>query len=437
MSKRLSLLPLIALVILAGCGGSSSPTNPNQSSQPAYVEGLVFAGPGYAYAQSDSGAISGASVTLAEINTDGTLQTVSTAPVQTASDGTFRVAASVTGKSHLFAVAVRNTSTWRTVVSGTVEPGTTVLTQPLNDVSTTQADVYSQIVADGLGSSVSYSDAVLAVDSGLAAQIRGDAASIGQVAKALEDQADARSTFLADSTVGLSSTQIQQIETARAAAQTQFDAALNAAGTSTAAIQAALAAHEAADQAAFTNGGVRPHLFALAVEVGARRLRRSALLLGAQAQFRLLQLRARARAEAIEAVITAEFTALGAPSDVMNTLATAGTTLLTSISQAQNEAEILAAFSAYHLVVLQELKAVLNQNAVDLDALESNIGEVGGPKATLTSSADGATSSSQLASAYATFYRTVRSSVVGRLASLGATDIDAVAALLTVLDMIY
>ncbi|MHB9013297.1 MAG: hypothetical protein ACYC49_13875, partial [Ignavibacteriaceae bacterium] len=159
LRKLLSFFTIIfAIAILSGCS-KSSPTGP--SGSPATVEGRVTGSSSsmgkMQKSSSTQTGVQGATVILAMIKADGSLQTVSKAAVQTDANGKFDVETNLSGISNLVVIATQGASQWKAVITSQVQSGLKVYAEPLDDQTTIKTNIFIKAKENNDGN-VTYSE---------------------------------------------------------------------------------------------------------------------------------------------------------------------------------------------------------------------------------------------------------------------------------------
>jgi hypothetical protein len=226
-------------LFFSGCFRDESPTGGgNRNGMSATFEGRVQgdAAAGLGKRSSLDGGVEGAIVTVARINSDGSLETVSTAEAKADVQGRFSVKAAADGARELVVVARKNGREWKAVVSAKAEEGRTIACRPLNIESSIEADVLAKVRGAG-ASEVSFADIASRVDAEVAMQVEAHAET-GADAKAdaeawlsagLRAECKARTEALVSSAGGFTLAQIDKANEARMDAEARLEADLEAA----------------------------------------------------------------------------------------------------------------------------------------------------------------------------------------------------------------
>lgn len=422
------LIGLFAAAFVAGCSNDDNPVNNNPNS-PSKVQGRATDNSGFQKATGTQSSIEGATVILARVKADGTLETVSNASVQTDANGQFTVETDVDGESNLEVVATKGSNTWKAVVSATVKNGITVYAPPMNDETTVEADVYANIKASG-NTNVSFADIAANINSNVAAQVKGNATAISELAASIKAEIEAKEKAFMSAEIGGTQANWQAIVNANIQAQAQLERDLFVA-SSQADIDAAFESKANATINAYKNAGFDVSVYGKVFEPASRVFINSAASISASAKFAAEQRIAKLRAKIINFIVQAKFTAMGAAQAQMDAVISAATTLNASIDAATTSSEIVTAFDNYHTAVVNQLKITLNVDDATMATLESNIA---GFKATLKSSASASASTEVVVNAYMKFYSDIKTSTESVLSSATQAQITATAQLLIMLN---
>lgn len=420
-------ISILAMVFAAGCSKNNNPVNTN--GNPSKVQGKVTDNSGFGKTNSTQSSVEGAAVILAQIQADGSLKTVSNASVQSDINGQFTVETDLDGVSNLVVVATKGSSEWRAVVSATVKNGITVYAPPLNDETTVEAKVYASIKASG-NTTVTFSDVADFISAGVAAQVKGSASAMAQLAASITAEADARLSTFNSAEIGGTQAEWQAIVNARAQAQATLERDLLLA-TSQSDVDAAFNAYTNSTINAYVNSGLDVSAYAKVFEASSRVFINSASNISASAKFAAEKRVALLKAKIINFVVQAKFTAMGAAQAQMNSVISAAVTLNASINAAATADAIIAAFDTYHTAIVSQLNIVLGVNSSTMTTIESNIA---GFKATLKSSVSASASTSAVVNAYMKFYSDVKSTVQSNLSSASQLQIQATAQILILLN---
>lgn len=423
------LVTLLSVIFITGCSDNNNNPVDNNPDSPSKVQGKATNDSGFQKSQGTNSNIEGATVILARVKADGTLETVSNASVQTDVSGQYTVETNVDGESNLVVVATKGSGRWEAVVSSTVKHGITVFAPPMNDETTVEADVYASIKASG-NLTVSFVDIASTINSEIAAQVKGNASAMADLAASIKAEADAKVKTFAGSEVGGTQSEWQVIVNAKAQAQAQLERDLFVA-SSQSEIDAAFETYASATINAYNSAGLDVSAYGKVVEASSRVFINNASSLSTSAQFAANKRIAILKAKIINFVVQAKFTAMGASQAQLNTLITAAATLNASIKVSSTSSEIITAFDNYHTVVVNELRIILGIDATTMATLESNIA---GFKSTLKSSVSASASSDIIVNAYMKYYKDVKGIVESTLTTASQIELNATTQILILLN---
>ncbi len=437
-------LSIASALFLAGC--TKRGNNPVSSQQQSVVQGEVNGQQGLAKSgelagrngvrsvdASSSGSIGvqGATIALAEIQVDGSLKTVSTAPVTTDAQGRFSVKTNLDGVGDLVAVATQGTSQWEAIVSSEVRNGETVNCQPLTDQTTVQSQAYSKIVADGKGTEVTPADLQLFITPLVAANVMGNSNAIAQLASALEAEAGAQAT--AFSQFNITEAQIQSAATARQQAQASFESAMYAADGDSAADNVALQTYYAATVGAYVSAGIPIQTLAEVEDASCSALTNNTQSLSAGINFSVEQSSALVRAALAGQAVLAEMQAGGATQAEISSTDSANASLLANLNMAVSSTEISSAFESYHSAIVTQLLDMDSSDSSTVSGADAQIEAAGGAGSVLKAALNSASTTGAIVQAYMTFYGAV-STMMSGMGGMTTSQLDASTQILMILD---
>ncbi len=451
--SRSSIGKLYAAVLIsamtffaAGCSKNSS-TNPMISPGGASVQGDVIGGPGlmraghqqYFAPNSSSvphdppaGGVEGATVSLAQVQVDGSLKTVSTGSVKTDATGHFSINTDLNDVSDLVAVATEGSTQWEAMISGQVASGNAVECQPLTNQTTVAAQAYSRIVADGKSNGLTTSDLQVFVSPSVAASVTGNSSAIASLAAAIEDEETAQST--AFSQFSISAAQLAMATTAREQAQVELESALYSAAGDSSKDNSALGTYSATTIGAYIAAANIPvEVLAKTEEIACSSLVSSSASMSAGAQFSIEQSADLIRAGLIGEVIVTELEAGGATQSEVASADSADAGLLTAINLAISSGDLATAFANYHFAIMAQLQAMSGTGGSAVARADNDLNITGGPHATLENALVAASTSGAVVQAYMTFYASVGTMMQG-VGGMSGAQLDAATQILMLVD---
>ncbi len=436
MNIRIGLAAAVIVLsaTFVGCSKSNS-GNPVSSQQVATISGEVYGQQGLAKRAEGSSAdltgIQGATVTVAQIQADGSLKTVSVSPVKTDASGKFSVSTTLTGVSNLVVVATQGTTQWEAVVTAAVAQGSTVECQPLTDQTTVQAQVYAKAFQDGKSGVVTTSDTQLYISPSVAESVVGNISAIDQLATAIEAEADAQaSAFLQ---LGASQAQLQTAAASRTQVQIALESSLYTAAGDSLGDYLALQSYYTGSVAAFVATGLALNVCAKAEQAAGAALVNFSSGMPTNGQFALEQSASLVGAVLSGEAISTEFSAGGATQTELAQVTTANTTLQAMLEASVTPNDMAAAFASYHNTVLAQLEAMVGSNSSAIGSTDGTINATGGIRTTLQTAVTSATTASAVVSAYVTFYDAVGTMMHG-MNGMNAAQLDAATQVLCLID---
>ena len=421
---------------------SCSKDNPVDSGGAnAKVAGKVTSDSGlYKSLQKSSGiessqGISGATVVLAQVQADGSLKTVSTQSVQTDVNGNFTVETNLSGAQNLVVVATKSTSQWKAVVYSQVSSNTTVYCQPVNTQTTAQADVYSQIVLSGQANTVSTADLQMYLNSSVAAQISSSTTAKSQYASCLATESQVRTQASSHTYFGISSSQLQTIENARAQASVALQSSLYSHADSQSSASQDFQTYQRACINAYTSASVKLENYAKLLRISSRAYISQSAQMSSSAYFSAAQSINAYLAIALRSAVEAKFQEAGASSAQISTVTNAGAALSASISSATTVSQMNDAYVQYHNTIVAQLKIVLSAYASLIDSIDTSINGTTGAKATLNTALSGTFSTSLFINAYTSFYSALAAAVQTTLTGATSAQVSNATELLILANM--
>jgi len=401
----LALCGLLSIPPLAGCS-EDDPTGTPATT--AAVAGRVTGDGGFSKVSTPGAAIEGATVTMARIRADGSLETVSSGSVQTNAAGEYTVEADIDNETHLVVRAQKESSVWMSVVSDRARRGEVVVCRPANDESTAEADVHVRIKAMGAAAVSVPADGAAYVDARVAAAVKAGATTAGTLAASLDSAARARLDLLTHASIGGTQAQVDGIQTARAAAMVDLDAALHAAAGSPSLEEAAFDSYVEADLRAYVDAGLDASVRAMAAEVFAATFVRADAEVDAETTFILNATAARSRARAVDAAVQAQFSALGAADVRVNQVAALGTQLALSLEASTAIEDIGSAWQVYHEGIVVQLQEELSTEAAAIAVVDASINGPAGLRLALKTIVDASLTTDATVEAYVDFFDSIR-----------------------------
>jgi len=354
--------------------------------------------------EADSG-LTGISVKLIRLDDLAKSQTVSLKDVYTNSEGKFILETYLDGETNLLVLADKNNKEWRGVLTAGVKPGIAVYSQPLNDVTTVCADLF----IDGIksGGKPEYPSIRLLIDNGIAGTLDSNREFMNNVTIAVETEINAEKETLLRPEIGGTTSQWQQINIAKFAAQTAFDRDLYYA-VSKSAQQTAMYSYLGSLSDAYVDVGLQSDTFSKVLEASIRTLLKEFEGINSRLEFEFKRRTAEIRAAVLNVSVLSEFQKLGADPSIVNQVIYAGEDLQENVEKIQSAEELSTEFDDYRDLVLNILVKVLGVYGNSIRALQVNVAEY---KEILITEVGNSSGMDGIISAYINFYGNINNLV--------------------------
>ncbi|MFA7228177.1 MAG: hypothetical protein WC061_04010 [Melioribacteraceae bacterium] len=431
---------LMFLLLITACSNEDNPiVSPGETSK---VSGRISSSNGMAKILSKSGSsesaevsVQGALVTLAQVQADGSLKTVSTQSVQTDVSGKFVVETNLSNVNNLIIVAEQGAIKWKAIVSSTVRSGATVYAPPLNDESSTEAELYIRVVGGGYSGEVSESDIKALLTEEAAIKIRGNATAETQFINAVRAKSQAMTQAAANSYFGISGTQMQAFVNAKAAASAKMDEESYASGDSEAERENHFRSYEGNVISACASNNINATTYAELTRIGLSAFSSASASMEPAARLALSKSFYKRFAVTLGYAMNQQFQAAGASNAQVNLMASAGTTLYNSIKNSSDLDQISSAFVQYHATAKTQLQLALSAYSGFIETLDTSINSGTGAKAVLTSSFGTGASAGLIINGYVSFYNTVKTLVQAALVGASSSQVNAASHILIIANM--
>ena len=430
LRKLLSFFAIIfAIALLSGCS-KSSPTGPNGS--PATVEGKVTGSSSsmgkMQKSSSTQTGVQGATVILAMIKANGSLQTVSNAAVQTDANGKFDVETNLSGISNLVVIATQGASQWKAVITSQVQSGLKVYAEPLDDQTTIKTDIFIKAKENNHGN-VTYAEIGNYISSGIAAEIESDTTMENEVEASINAEANAEAAAASNSSIGMTQAQWESVISGENDAEASLERNLYYANNQSD-DDAAKGSYFQGMVNAYMNSGLSAATYVKLMEISERVFINSTTNLNTQVAFSFEQ-----RAEEIKAIvmsyaIQSSFTALGASQSQMSNAITAGTNLAVSIKSALTISDIDNDYETYRSAIEADMSVLLGMNSNMMTNMDANLS---GYRAALQAAVSSSVSESVIVNAYSAFYSSVKTQMSTVMGSSNSAHINAAAEAMMIL----
>ncbi len=421
---------------LISCSKSSVDSNVGATSK---ISGRVTESNGLKSASLKSGqataGVQGATVIIAKVQANGSLNTVSTQSVQTDVDGKFVIETTMSSVRNLIVVASKNTSEWKTVVSAEVKSGTTVYAQPLTTETTAEAEVYARLIATGKTNVISQTDVQLYVNADVATQIKGDVIAQDQFISSLEIAAQAKTKASGNSYFGISSSQLQTISTANAQAQTDFETALYNTDDSQSAEEEKFDNFQKAIVSAYASANVKAETYAKLSAISSKAFMNAAASMSSPVYFASAESNYLRLAFIMRQAVEAKFTEAGASSAQSNAVVSAGTNLTSSIKSSVSISQIADAFVQYHDAIVAQLKLTMSAYVNTIDVIDASINGNAGIKAILKGAIGTTASTDAIVNAYVNFSNSCKTLVQSNMSGAMSVQVNTASEILLLVNM--
>ncbi len=386
------------------------------------------------------GSVEGATVTVARVTADGSLETIGNAQATTNAEGEYslQVDLSVVSETanHIVIVASKGGQTAKAYVAAEIEDGATIAIQPITFESSAESSIYENVIASGNADIVTKANIEATVNTEVATAIESSAQSAADVAAGLAAAAQARAEFYAEQGVEVTEEQFNQIVQLKQEALVQLAAQLQAAETAEAE-EAAFRTFLQTVANAQLEAGLEAWAAAEANDLAARVLVNESSELSAEAQAELRRTAYYFTAVTLEEAVKAKAEALGASEATINAIAEAGAELQANILAAAtpSEAQIDAFFAEFNEAVENAIATDASLNGEAYILVNNAISGVSGVKATFETTLNAATSLNVILNAYNAFYSGVNALVESTFTGLSSAEVQAYTRLLVLANL--
>lgn len=426
-SQRILLtVILVSTSIFYSCSINDNPVDSGQSSNYSTIEGRLSGNSGFnklAKISSTEG-IEGATVTVARVNANGSLTTVSNGSVQTDTQGKFVIQSNANTENNLMVICTKGSSEWKAIVSGSVNRGSKTYCPPVNEETTEEAVIYSEVQSQGKSNLISYADIRMFINAEIAAKVKTDQTLRAKIISSLESSGSARIQFLSSSSVGATTTQMQAIASANVQAQSEIDSYLYLHDDSQLSYDAANEQYSTTLVGVYISSGLKAESCAKTIELSLKALVKASTGVNSDSRDSFERSCARIKAYFFAKVNEEQFRSTGASQSQISAVVTAGVNLKTSIKVATTLSQMNNAFIAYHNSLVTQFKTYLSVRAQTIDSIEASINNVAGVKATLNSSLSLAISSQMVVNAYIEFFNAVKLLVQSSMGTATQAEIN-------------
>lgn len=436
MKKQINLV-LFLIIIMFGLAACSEDNNSNPiggNEDKAAVKGKVTDDDSYGQSLSKvNSGIEGATVTTAEIQSNGSLQTTSETSVQTDVNGVFEVNSNSVGKSNVVVTAMKGSSEWKAIISSNLSAGSNNYCPPLNEESTAEVDVYTEVVAKNKSNIVGYYDVAFQVSGDIAASIKSNSVSKTEIANAIITKSEARATVLKDSHYGYSNSQYEEAKKVDEETQKDFEQDLYFSNNTEASYNAAWEKYFDAKVEGYNNTSISMNHYAESEEISNKAMIKFNGNIESNSKFELEKHNAYLKAKLIAKAMKEEHEKAGASEQHSQKVDEENNNLLISIKNSTSTSGIAQAFSNYRASIKANLKSAFSSMSTSLSVVETSIETT--LKATFDASVTAAANIQALITAYTAFSASINATVSGELSISNTEQIKAIANIYTMIYM--
>jgi CRISPR/Cas system CMR-associated protein Cmr5 small subunit len=403
LTNKLLKLPILALAIATlGLACSDS----NNSGGSATVNGKVEE----SQAKQKSADLEGTVVTLATVESNGSINKISDIETTTNASGEFNLSFDANTAQHYVVVAQNGSSETMGFVSASLENGDNVTIKPIDFESTAESNVYAELVANGSADIVTKNDIEVMITSRVASEINNSTSAAAKFATALKSSAEARAEFFRSEVEGNAEEKLEASLQILADAQARLEADLNSASTA----EQEAAAYELFVETsanAYANADVEANKAAQAIELWGRLAVNNVSSVSTEAENSVREQTSMMAAIAIDAAVRAEAEASEMSSESKQAIADAGATLKANIRTAAGvKADVEAAFESYKEEVNTTMQNDANVSSEFVVSVDTEINATTGAKTIFDSAVASAVTADVALDVYTTFFSSVESS---------------------------
>lgn len=421
---------IIIVLTISLLGFACSDLSTSSDSDEATVNGRVESNEGQKAKGSDyqTAAVEGATVTMARVAADGSLEAISNTSAETNAEGEFTLQVDADGitaaSEDIIIMAEKEGQQWKAFLYGKLENGSSLDLKPITVESSGEASVYQHVVAKGETGLVSKADIETYIGSEAAAEIKSNTDAAVEFATALAKEAEARAKFFANQSIEVTEEQMMEIRSAKAEALANLHASLYASSDQSAKADAYNTYTEAV-ASAHVEAGINANAYAKAKEGASNLIFKNTTELSSTARSEVRANSSVLVAIAVDKAVQARMEAAEIAESSVEAAAQAGTQLRADIRSkaTAGASEIQSLFASYNEKIVDVLEQEFSANAETIVGINSQINSTGGIKATLEASIGASANTDTIVDAYSTFYSAVET-LVNNLYTAG-TDAEA------------
>ena len=420
---------IITMIAVSGCGNINGTTN---NSGPATISGRVVT-----FDQSTGSAtpIAGATVSLSQIQSNGTLKSISTQSVQSGTDGSFTLSANVGGLQYLVAIAKVNNTQYMGVVDAPAQSGKTIYCSPLNKESTIETKIFLSTILQNPNSYVSLDVIRAMTNDSLASELASDTTNIQNVASAFLQRESYRIQMLQSTYIAATNTQINYLESY----QNQYAIILdNSLYNNFSNTDSVTTAYENFYNS-FSNSYNLVYLSNLAyLEVANTTntiLLNSAISLKSNIQFQLNKQKALFTSYAIRKEMVDQFDSANASAAIMDSVSKANSSLYNSFNNAMTSNDLTQAYSTYHSQIFSLMKEVYSSDVDSLNAIDHDITVQGGLKTQLDGNISNHPGSTAIMQAFISYFSSIRTLIKNRFPNASTSKLHSLYSIIEAINL--
>ncbi len=385
------------LSFITGCEKEEdSSVQPPQTST-AKIEGRIMGSSSYSTVNNTY--IAGASVYLSEVNQDGSIHKISQSNITSDQNGNFLCSIDYSSGNRIIVTAIKGSKTWKSFINNDIKNGLTYYVQPLNDESTSEADVYIEAIKNN-NVNVSYPDISIFVDEVIAQKLTQEIVTPSQIASVINDVKNIEASTISNKQFVSIPIDLTKLNNAKYFAQSLLERNLYY-SKSQSDYDAAFASFYEAIVNSYTSSGIEPEVFYKMLEIADRALLRSITSFDATTKIEIEKRASEVRAYVLNYAVQSIFNKLNPDPQTYNLIVGAGGKLFLDINQSSTHDGIIANFTEYHAETLDIINKLLGVRSDIIKTLDKRIGDL---KSGLITSVNGEISIDSLINQYLNFF---------------------------------
>lgn len=410
MKSYIKIIAMLIVISLFFYSCSDDDSSVVDSGGKTTIKGRVTSSPTYGKSANQiTSGVEGAVVTTAEISANGAFNVTSDEQVTTDVNGNFEITTSLAGKTNIVVMAVKGSQEWKAVVSSEIQQDVVNECQPLNMETTSEAEVYARIVADGKANMVQYSDVAFQINGQLALDIMNSNQVEAEVKQAIETEAEARVQTYENVHYGYTNAEVQSASSIEASAQEKYESDLYLSNDSEVSYQQALDAYINATVNGYNQSSISLTDYAEVREVSSKSMLSLSENFTSETKFQIFKRNAYLKAKLMSEATLNLSTKADVNAEEKQNIEQANSTLYLAVHNSATMEDINTAFVNYRNSVKASFKASFDSLSVALTSVENAIES--GIKSSLETSVNSATTINGIINAYAAFDASINTSV--------------------------